>query len=73
MYNLYCENEENPVSRKIYECEFRKLILSFKERKTDTCHKCDVFHIKIQVKKSEDEKKITRTINEALRCCRSRV
>ncbi|KAF0711166.1 Uncharacterized protein FWK35_00031289, partial [Aphis craccivora] len=43
IYNLYCENVDGPVSRKIYESEFKKMKLSFKERKTDSCHKCDVF------------------------------
>ncbi|CAH1710610.1 unnamed protein product [Aphis gossypii] len=49
MYYLYCENVDGPVSRKIYESEFKKMKLSFKERKTDTCHKCDVLFMKIKV------------------------
>ncbi|KAJ8872047.1 hypothetical protein PR048_025648 [Dryococelus australis] len=41
MYSLYCEGRENPVSRTLYEGEFRKMNFSFKERKKDMCHKCD--------------------------------
>lgn len=50
MFDLYREYKtEKPVSRKIYENEFHKLKLAFKERKTDTCHKCDTLFMKIKV------------------------
>jgi len=47
LYSIYCESHTNPVSRKLYEDEFHKLKLTFKKRKTDTCHKCDVLFLKI--------------------------
>jgi len=53
MYNLYCENVDGPVSRKIYESEYKKMKLLFKERKTDTCHKCYVFFIAIKVEEED--------------------
>lgn len=49
MYKLYCErNHTSPVSRPIYEREFHKLNISFKETKTDTCHKCDILANKLK-------------------------
>lgn len=56
MYKLYCDISNKAVSRSVYEEEFHKMNLSFKERKTDTCHKCDLFKMKIQVCVDENEK-----------------
>ena len=47
MYSLYCGSLTNHVLRKLYEDEFHKLKFSFKKRKNDVCHKCDVLFLKI--------------------------
>lgn len=61
MYNLYCDQinstQRKPVSRQIYEREFHKMNLSFKEPKVDTCNKCDLLRMKIRVAGDEEEKK----------------
>jgi len=44
---VYIVSHINPVLRKLYEDEFLKLKLSFKERKIESCHKCDVVFLKI--------------------------
>lgn len=48
IYSLYCENNSNSVSRKIYSQEFHKLNLRFKVSQVNTYHKCDTFKIKIK-------------------------
>lgn len=55
MYSLYTEHVENPASKTVYEREFKKLNISFKSPKVDTCHKCDVLLMKMKVAKTEDE------------------
>lgn len=55
MYKLYCELNTKPVGRKIYEYEFHKLKLAFKIPKTDTCHKCEVMNMQLQVASDVDE------------------
>lgn len=57
MYKLYRSETEKPVSKSIYEREFKKTKLKFKLRKADTCHKCDVFKIKIEMETNDEEKK----------------
>lgn len=57
MYKLYCEICPNPVGRTIYESEFHKLNLAFKVPKTDTCHKCEVIKMQLDVTKDEEERK----------------
>jgi hypothetical protein len=59
MYSLYCDQTQNAVSRGIYEREFHRLDLRFKRRKTDTCHKCEVFNMKIQACEGEEERNKT--------------
>ncbi|CAH2104535.1 unnamed protein product [Euphydryas editha] len=49
MYDLFCENRENPPSVKIYSQEFHKLGLSFKKPRADTCYTCDKFKMQIQL------------------------
>lgn len=56
MYQLYCEQTSCPVSRVIYEREFHKLKLRFKKRKTDTCHKCVTFKMRLQTTENEEVK-----------------
>lgn len=56
MYKLYRSETHEPVCRTIYEREFKKTKLKFKLRKADTCHKCDVFKMKIEME-TNDEKK----------------
>ncbi|CAH2089113.1 unnamed protein product [Euphydryas editha] len=49
MYDLFCENLDNPPSVKIYSQEFHKLGLSFKKLCADTCYTCDTFKMQIQL------------------------
>lgn len=59
MYSLYKEqNIPNPVSLTVYLRIFHSLNLSFKQPKTDTCHKCDVFKMKILGTENVDEKNL---------------
>ncbi|XP_031327855.1 uncharacterized protein LOC116160704 [Photinus pyralis] len=57
MYRLYCEGREPRVSRRIYEREFHNMNLAFKQPKIDTCHKCDMLHMKLKVEENEEERK----------------
>lgn len=54
MYDLYKEYTQSPVSLKIYSRCFHELNLAFKKPKQDTCHKCDVFKMKINSLDGED-------------------
>lgn len=63
MYSLYLENRKVVVSRRIYEGEFHKLKLSFKQPKVDTCHKCDVFHMKLTVAEASEKESIQREVD----------
>lgn len=56
MYGLYCEQTENPVSSGIYEREIHKMKLKFKPRKTDTCHKCESFQMKLKTCVNQEER-----------------
>lgn len=56
MYKLYRVETHEPVCRSIYEREFKKTKLSFKVRKADTCHKCDVFKMKIEMESNDENK-----------------
>lgn len=56
MYNLFCENCDNPPSVKIYSQEFHKLGLSFKKPRADTCYTCDKFKMQIQLCQEEQVK-----------------
>ncbi|XP_050515795.1 uncharacterized protein LOC126890691 isoform X1 [Diabrotica virgifera virgifera] len=58
MYELYREAVTEPVSRTLYEEQFHKMKLKFKERKTDTCHKCDVYKMKLEVCDNEEQKQM---------------
>lgn len=49
MYELYKQTIDGPVSRVICELEFHKLILAFIKPSVDTCHKCDVLQMPINV------------------------
>lgn len=49
MYNLYKESTPCPVSIKIYSQEFKKLKLSFKQPRSDTCYSCDNFFMQIKL------------------------
>lgn len=65
MYQLYCEDKQNPVSkhmfRKIFNEQFN---LSFHAPLSDTCRKCDNFDVKIRATEVEDEKKTLLTEKE---------
>lgn len=63
MYELYCENRDEVVSRRIYENEFHKLKLAFKKPKIDTCHKCDVLKMRLQVADNEGKPPIEEEID----------
>ena len=54
MYSLYCEKFTNPVSISKYGSIFKTMNLKFKPPHADTCHKCDIFKVKIDLA-SEDE------------------
>lgn len=56
MYKLYRSECNEPVSRTIYEREFKKTKLKFKLRKADTCHKCDVYKMKIEMENNDANK-----------------
>jgi hypothetical protein len=57
MYSLYKEqNLPNPVSLSAYLRIFHSLNLAFKQPKTDTCHKCDLFKMKIISNDHAEEK-----------------
>lgn len=64
MYNLYCEGRTNNVSRSIYEREFKKLNISFKHPKVDTCHKCDVLALKLKIAEDCDKLSINEEIKQ---------
>lgn len=55
MYQLYREVTPKPLGRKIYELEFHKQKLAFKVPKTDTCHKCEVMKMQLDVITDEEE------------------
>jgi len=56
MFELYKNQVENPVNFSIYSKELKKLDLKFKKPKLDTCHKCDVLKMKVQVEKCDIER-----------------
>lgn len=56
VYKLYRVETHEPVCRSIYEREFKKTKISFKIRKADTCHKCDVFKMKIEMESNDENK-----------------
>ncbi|CAG9764926.1 unnamed protein product [Ceutorhynchus assimilis] len=63
MYELYCENRKEKVSRRIYEKEFHKLKLAFKKPKVDTCHKCDILQMRLKVAEENENETIQTEID----------
>lgn len=47
MYELYCQEIEDPVSLTKYSEVFHSMNLKFKPPKLDTCSKCDIFNAKL--------------------------
>ncbi|KAF6208142.1 hypothetical protein GE061_016593 [Apolygus lucorum] len=65
MYREYSRVDEAPVSRKIYEKEFRKMKIYFKKPKVDTCNKCDILALKLKVSSDDEERaQIQREIDD---------
>jgi hypothetical protein len=56
IYKLYRSECNEPVSKTIYEREFKKTKLKFKLKKADTRHKCDVFKMKIEMETNDENK-----------------
>lgn len=56
MFELFCQDRNNPPSIKIYSQEFHKLGLSFKKPRVDTCYTCDKFKMQIQLCQEESVK-----------------
>lgn len=60
MYNLYSEQEQNPVSKPIYTKQFHKTGLKFKRPALDTCTTCDTLNSSIK-NANADERSILET------------
>lgn len=58
LHRLYCEKFGPSISLSKFSQIFNTLNLKFKKPKVDTCHKCDIFKMKLDIANEEEKPKI---------------